>query len=142
MKMCHRGICTGVCSFSGFCHQSVQQVCKFYPPVQNFNIVTCVFARLEETSIFKPVARIEEKMLKNQHTTERSVEEHLTAFFNRKNLLYISTSDVISTNLSPDTKGSSSGPRLVRVFTITPQYKNANVVNYVLTQPVQYSILH
>ena len=57
-------IFSGVCSFSGFCLQTVQQACKFYQTMQNSNIVTYVFARLEQTSTFKPVARFEEKMLK------------------------------------------------------------------------------
>ena len=39
--------CPGVCSFSGFCLQTVQQACKFYPTVRNFNIVTNVLARFE-----------------------------------------------------------------------------------------------
>ena len=42
----------GVCSFSGCLIQTVQQECKFYQTVQNFNIVTYVFARLEQTSTF------------------------------------------------------------------------------------------
>ena len=57
-------IITGVCSFSGFCLQTVQQLCKFYPTVQNFNIVTYVCVRLEQTSTFGLVARIEGKILK------------------------------------------------------------------------------
>ena len=51
-------------SFSGFSLQTVQQACKFYQTVQNFNIVTNVFARLEQTSTFKPVAQFEEKIPK------------------------------------------------------------------------------
>ena len=69
---------TGMCSFSGFSLQTVQQACKFYQTVQNFNIVTYVFLLLGQTSTFKPVARVEEKIPKTSTPQVKYFTLHIT----------------------------------------------------------------
>ena len=62
----------GCARFQDFVFKLCNRRANLYPTVQNFNIVTYVFARLEQMSIFKPVARIEEKMLKTSTPLART----------------------------------------------------------------------